>query len=98
MSTYITLAKWTQRGVEKVKDSPARLDAFKKLVQSAGGTVKGFYMVTGRYDMVLILEAPNDEAMAKIALATASKGSVSTETLLAFTEEEYRKIIGALPS
>jgi uncharacterized protein with GYD domain len=98
MSTYITLAKWTQQGVEKVKDSPARLDAFKKVVQSVGGTVKGFYMVTGRYDMVLITEAPDAAAMAKIALATAAKGSVSTETLLAFTEEEYRKIIGALPS
>jgi uncharacterized protein with GYD domain len=98
MSTYITLAKWTQKGVEKVKDSPARLDAFKKLVQSVGGTIKGFYMVTGRYDMVLITEAPDAAAMAKVALATASKGSVSTETLLAFTEEEYRKIIGALPS
>ena len=98
MSTYVTLAKWTQQGVEKVKDSPARLDAFKKLVQSVGGTVKDFYMVTGRYDMVLILEAPDDTAMAKVALATASKGSVSTETLLAFTEEEYRRIIGALAS
>jgi len=98
MPTYITLAKWTQQGVEKVKDSPARLDAFKKLVQSVGGKVRDFYMVTGRYDMVLILEAPDDESMAKVALATASKGSVSTETLLAFTEEEYRKIVGALPS
>jgi uncharacterized protein with GYD domain len=97
MPTYITLAKWTQTGVEQVKDSPARLDAFKKLVQSAGGTVKGFYMVAGRYDMVLILEAPDAAAVAKVALATASKGSVSTETLLAFTEEEYRKIISGLP-
>ena len=98
MPTYITLSKWTQQGVEKIKDSPARLDAFKKLVQSVGGTVKGFYMVTGCYDMVIILEVPDAAAMAKVALATASKGSVSTETLLAFTEEEYRKIIAALPS
>jgi uncharacterized protein with GYD domain len=97
MPTYITLAKWTQQGVEKVKESPARLDAFKKLVQSMGGTVKGFYMVTGHYDMILITEAPDDAAVAKVALATASKGSVTTETLHAFTEEEYRKIIAALP-
>jgi len=97
MATYITLAKWTQHGAEKIKDSPSRLDGFKKLVQSVGGNVKGFYMVTGRYDMVLILEAPDDKAMAQIALATASKGSVATETLVAFTEEEYRKIIAALP-
>ncbi len=96
MPTYITLAKWTQHGAEKIKESPARLDAFKKLVQSVGGTVKGFYMVTGHYDLVLIFEAPDDSAVAKAALTTASKGSVTTETVRAFTEEEYRKIIGAL--
>ncbi len=97
MPTYITLAKWTQQGIQKIKESPARLDAYKKLVQSAGGTVKGFYMVTGQYDIVVISEAPDDAAMAKTALTTASKGSLTTETLRAFTEEEYRKIISALP-
>lgn len=97
MATYITLAKWTRQGAEKIKESPSRLDGFKKLVESAGGSVKAFYMVTGRYDMVVIIEAPDDKAMAKVALATAAKGSIATETLLAFPEEEYRKIIGALP-
>jgi len=95
--TYITLGKWTQQGIEKVKESPARLDAFKQFVKSAGGEVKGFYMVTGRYDIVVISEAPNDDAMAKVALATASKGGIKTETVRAFTEDEYRKIIGTLP-
>ena len=97
MPTYITLARWTQQGIEKVKESPARLDAFKRLVKSAGGEVKGFYMVTGQYDMVTIVEAPNDDVVARIALATASKGSLNGETLRAFTEDEYRKIIAALP-
>jgi len=97
MATFITLAKWTQQGAEKIKESPARLDAFKKALQSMGGTLKGFYMVTGRYDMVIITEAPSAEAVAKTVLATASKGSVSTETFQAFPEEEYRKIIAALP-
>jgi len=97
MPTYIALGKWTQQGIEKVKESPARLDAFKQLVRSAGGEVKGFYMVTGQYDMVIISEAPNDDVMAKVALATSSKGGVKTETLRAFTEDEYRKIVAALP-
>ena len=97
MATYITLARWTQQGAERIKESPARLDAFKQLVKSAGGEVKGFYMVTGQYDMVLIIEAPSDEVVAKVALATASKGGVRTESLRAFTEDEYRKIIAALP-
>ena len=97
MPTYITLAKWTNKGIEKIKESPARLDALKKGVQSLGGTVKAFYMVTGQYDMVLVLEAPDAETAAKVLLATGAKGSVSTETFHAFTEEEYRKIIGSLP-
>jgi uncharacterized protein with GYD domain len=97
MPTYITLARWTQQGIEKVKESPARLDAFKKLVKAAGGEVKAFYMVTGQYDMVIVSEAPNDDAIAKVALATGSKGGVRSETLRAFTEAEYRKIIAALP-
>ena len=97
MPTYITLARWTQEGIEKIKESPARLEAFKQVVKSAGGEVKGFYMVTGQYDMVIVSEAPNDEALAKITLATGSRGSVKTETLRAFTEDEYRKIVAALP-
>lgn len=97
MPTYITLARWTQQGGEKIKESPSRLDAFKKLVKAEGGEVKAFYMVTGQYDMVIVSEAPNDDAIAKVALATGSKGNVKTETLRAFTEAEYRKIISSLP-
>ena len=97
MPTYITMGKWTQEGIQKIKEGPARLDAFKKLAQSSGGAVKGFYMVTGQYDFVLISEAPDDSAMAKAALATAAKGFVTTEPCRAFTEEEYRKIVGGLP-
>jgi uncharacterized protein with GYD domain len=94
---YITLSRWTQKGVEQIKESPARLEAFKQLVKSAGGDVKGFYMVTGQYDIVTLTQAPNDEVVAKVALATASQGSLKTETLRAFTEDEYRRIIAALP-
>jgi len=97
MPTYITLARWTQQGIEKIKESPARLDAFKQAVKSAGGTVKNFYMVTGQYDMVIVSEAPNDDAIAKVALATGSKGSTRSETVRAFTEDEYKKIIASLP-
>jgi len=97
MPTYITLARWTQQGIEKVKESPARLDAFKQAVKSVGGEVKAFYLVTGQYDMIIVSEAPNGEAIAKVALVTGSKGSVRTETVRAFTEDEYRKIIAALP-
>jgi len=68
MTTYITLLRWTQQGVAQVKESPARLDAFKQLVKSMGGEVKGFYMVTGQYDLVTIIEVPNDEVAAQLLL------------------------------
>jgi len=97
MPTYITLARWTQKGIEQIKESPPRLDAFKQAVESAGGKVKAFYMVTGQYDMVIVSEAPKDDAIAKVALLTGSKGSTRSETVRAFTEDEYRKIIAALP-
>ena len=97
MATYITLVRWTQKGIENVKESPDRLGAVKKLFQAAGAEVKEFYLVTGQYDMVVVSEAPDAETVAKVALAIGSHGAVRTETLRAFTEDEYRKIIAALP-
>lgn len=97
MPTYVTLYNWTQSGIENIKESPARLDAAKEAVQALGGKVVGFYLVQGRFDMVVVSEAPDDEAAAKVALALGSKGSVRSETMRAYTEDEYRKLISELP-
>ena len=97
MPTYISLVRWTQKGIENIKASPRRLDAAKKAFQAAGGELKEFYLVTGQYDMVVVAEFPDDETQAKVILATGSLGNVRTETLRAFTEDEYRKIIADLP-
>jgi len=58
--------------------------------------MKEFYMVTGQYDMLIISEAPDDVTLAKPTLAVASKGTVQSETLRAFTENEYRTFLGSL--
>jgi len=97
MATYIVLLRWTQQGVEKVKESPARQDAAKQAAQAMGIEVKALYLVMGQYDQVAIAEAPDDETVAKLALATGAQGNIRTETMRAFTEEEMRKIIGSLP-
>jgi len=97
MATYITLMQWTQQGIQSVKDAPARLDAAKQLVKSLGGEIKAVYLVMGEYDFVLISEAPNDEVVAKVALMTGMQGNVRTQTMKAFTEDEYRKIVAGLP-
>ena len=97
MPTFVTLASWTDQGIKDVKESPARLDAFKQAAQSMGCEVKGFYLVTGDYDIVVVIEAPDGETAVKLSLATGSKGGVRTKTLRAFTEDQYREIIANLP-
>ncbi len=97
MATYIMLVSYTQKGIENIKESPARHDAAKKALEDMGGEMKQFYLVQGRYDIVIVIEAPDDETVSKWALAVGSKGAVRTETFRAFTEDEYRKIIAALP-
>jgi uncharacterized protein with GYD domain len=97
MPTYIALLNWTPQGLKEVKQSPSRLDAARKGFQAAGVTMKSFYMVTGRYDMIAIVEAPDDTTLAEAILTAASQGSIVSETCRAFTEDEYRQIIGGLP-
>jgi len=62
-----------------------------------GGEFKGFYLTMGRYDLISIIEVPDDESVAKLALAIGSGGTIRTETLRAFTEDEYRQIVASLP-
>ena len=97
MAIYISLCNWTDQGVANVKDSPKRLDQARKAWKSAGAKLKDFYLTMGEYDFVTISEAPDDETMARVALALASAGSVRTKTLKAFPEKDYRAIIGSLP-
>jgi len=96
MAKFISLVKYTTKGIGKIKESPKRLDGVKRLCESMGASVEGFYLTMGRYDIILIVDAPDSETAAKLILTITSGGAVSTETLPAFSEEEYRKIISEL--
>jgi len=97
MPTYISLLNFTQQGIEKIKESPARLDKARQAFQAMGAELKAFYLVMGRYDAVVVSEAPNDETVGKLVIMIGAQGNIRTETLRAFNEEEYRKMIAALP-
>jgi len=97
MPTYITLIRLTQQGVEKVKDAPVRLDKAKAAIKAAGGEMKAYYSTLGQYDGVAISEAPSDETYAATLLALAAAGAIRTETLRAFSEADFRKIVAAIP-
>ena len=93
MPTYINLVSWTDQGIRNIKEAPQRIEAYKKGVEAAGGRVIGFYFTMGRYDIVTIVDLPGDEAQAIVALSTASKGNVRTETLKAFNDDQFRNIL-----
>jgi uncharacterized protein with GYD domain len=98
MATYLMTFNYTQQGMQKIKESPSRVQAAKKTVQSLGGEIKAFYGVIGaEYDTIFILEAPDDEALGKMALAISSAGNVRTTTHRIFSEEEFKRIIAGLP-
>jgi uncharacterized protein with GYD domain len=96
MPTYIALLKWTGQGIGNVKDSPSRLDAGRKAFKKMGVKIKDTYLTMGRYDLVCLVEAPDDESYATAMLTLGSQGNIQTETLKAFTEDQYRKICGSV--
>jgi uncharacterized protein with GYD domain len=96
MATYIGLAKWTTEGLQSIKESPSRLNAARKAFKAAGLKLTDFYMLMGQYDMLIIVEAPDDAAIAKAILTLGAAGKLQTQTFRAFTEAEYREVISGL--
>lgn len=93
MPVYVTLFKWTDQGRAKTKDLAARYADGQQRIKNAGGKEIGTYVVMGQYDMVSVVEAPDDESIAKIALGIAGRGNASTETMRAFTMDEVAKLV-----
>lgn len=98
MNTYLIFFAFTAQGITDIKESPARVEAAKEVVRSMGGEMKTFYGILGsEFDTIFIIEAPDDQAVAKMVLSVASGGNVRTETHRLFTEDEYRNMISSLP-
>ena len=94
MAKYICLLNWTDQGVKAVKESPSRLDAAKQLARTHGCQFEQFFMTMGSCDMA-VLEAPDQQSVAKFLLAVGSAGNVRTTTMPAYSEDEYRSLIGS---
>lgn len=96
MPHYVILVRWTDQGIRNVKESPKRAEAARKLAESEGGKLTLYYTM-GRYDLVGIAEARDDESINRILLRLGMQGSVRTETLKAMPEADAVKMIGKLP-
>ncbi len=96
MPTYVILLKWTDEGAKTAKDAPDRIAQICEMWTKFGATLKDFYFTFGRYDMIAIVEAPNDEAIAKAVVTGSGWGAARYETMRAFSESEGADIIRGL--
>jgi uncharacterized protein with GYD domain len=97
MATYFMFGNYTQQGMDKLRGAPARIDTAREAMSKVGIELKQWFLLMGQHDFVFILEAPSDEAVAKVALAMGSHGNIRTTTARAFSEEDFRKIVMDLP-
>lgn len=98
MPLYVTLYKFTDQGRKTIKESPKRLRAtVAQLEKSAGVKIHHALYTSGRYDLVVVSEAPNDQAANLAALSTMLAGNVVGETLHAYTADEVEKVVAKLP-
>jgi len=96
MATYIALSNFTDQGIRNVKDTTKRADAVKDAAKKFGANMTQIYWTLGHYDLVAIIEAPDDKSATGFALAIGAAGNVRTETLRAFTKEEMNGILGKM--
>jgi uncharacterized protein with GYD domain len=95
MARYVLLLQYTDQGILKVKDTTKRAAAFRgEIAGKFGVKVSDVLWTLGRYDMVVLAEAPNDEAMAACSLSLARLGNVKIQTLRAFQSSEIEALLG----
>lgn len=98
MPTYIAKLSYTEDGMEAITESPDRIDEARALVEDLGGSMPAWYLTMGDHDALAVIELPDDETMARFLLAVGQKGAVSTETMTALTEDQFRDLVGDLPA
>ena len=96
MPHYVSLMRWTSQGVAGLPAWRDRIEEGERIIGEAGASLVGVYVTLGRYDMVEIFEAPDDETAAEIILKLQRHGAEHTETLRAFTRDEAEEIIRKL--
>lgn len=96
MATYIMLANFTDQGIRGVKDTVRRAEAFTEQAKAGGVTVKDIYWALGQYDIVSVVEAPDDMAITALGLSVAKTGNIRTQTLRAFSKADMTKIVAGL--
>lgn len=93
MAKYVVLANFTDQGIRGIKDTAKRAQAFRDLARKMGAEIKDIFWTLGNYDVVLTMEAPNDETVAALLMKAGSLGNLKSQTLRAFGEKEMDAIL-----
>jgi len=93
MQTYLIMGKFTEKGITNIKQTTQRADKFKEIAAKLGIQVKQIYWLIGKYDVVNIVEAPDDQAVEALLVRVGAWGNVRTTTLRAFDKKEMDAII-----
>src|SRR5215213_1230599 len=90
---YVILINWTEQGAQSITETTQRAEQVQQMVAQLGGRMDTLLWTQGRYDLVGIMEAPDEETAAAVGLRVGMKGAVRTETLRAFDAEEMGRIL-----
>ena len=96
MPTYVALMNWTDQGVRTVGDTVHRREQANALAEKHGAKVEQVYWTVGPYDIVSILEAPDDESATAVMLELGTAGNLRTVTLRAYDRDEMSGILQRL--
>jgi uncharacterized protein with GYD domain len=91
MATYILLTTLTDQGRKTLKANPNRIKEVNKEIEGMGGKVVAQYAVLGMYDFVNVVDAPDNETVARISVALGSRGTLSIMTLPAIPVDQFAK-------
>lgn len=89
MAIFVMLSTLTDDGRKTIKKNPDRIKEVNKEVEAMGAKVVAQYALLGPYDFVNILDAPNSEAVSRVAIELGSRGTVQTMTMAALTIDEF---------
>jgi uncharacterized protein with GYD domain len=96
MARFVMLLNYTDKGITQVKDSPKRADTFREWAAKHGATVELQLWTMGAYDGIAVVSAPDEKAIAALALGISQLGFVRSTTLRAFDESEFKVILGQM--
>ena len=93
MPRFVSLIDWTEQGVANFKETVDRYEAAEQQFEQLGVRFVDVYWTLGEHDIVVVLEAPDDESATAALLATSSQGNIRTKTMRAFSRDEMRAVI-----